>query len=418
MDVARSCKRSHPTSATHCHRFELPGERHPCAARAVGSVAGQKFRARPSRLVLRYEVPSAKTYRGSCHAASERVRSRGWPTPAHAASRRELRHALELRLVLEQLRQLLGVSSSGTGEYRSAAARAPRPGRNTACSNTSVPATGWSAPCGPRRRARPRGASTPCRTRGSTGAAPGSAPRTPGRRCAGRCRRGTWPTSSRVAALPVGEQLAAGGSMNSSHRWLRARARDRCRSRRTRRTRRGSRPGSPSGGRARYAGLGPRFSISRRSVGETRSAGGLHGGASSPRPSRIRCVRSAGRQPQRARRSPRAPPARRARRGPARATCTRSCPRRRAARPPRAAGRACGGGRRSGSPTSSGLMLARRVRRKSASSSRRRSPLPFSRFGRRRAAGGLEGEALGCDVYYQDKSLSCTWIRDCRTLSP
>src|SRR5579859_635339 len=115
-------------------------------------------------------------------------------------------------------------------------------------------------------------------------------------------------------------------------------------------------------------------------VGETRSGGGLHGGASSPRPSRIRWVRSAG-----VHRSARA----KASNTSSDARTSRPCSSHVYQVVPTPASCATSSRRRPGvrrrplprSPTSSGLMLARLVRRKSASSARRRSPLPtWGRF--------------------------------------
>ena len=112
-----------------------------------------------------------------------------------------------------------------------------------------------------------------------------------------RCRAlsaRNFATASRELLLPVGEHLAPRRVHEHQPQVVACGARDRVEVAEHARTRRGSRRGSPSAGRARMQGSvrGSRSAAGR--VGETRSAGGLHGGASSPRPSRIRWVRSAG----------------------------------------------------------------------------------------------------------------------------
>ena len=216
------------------------------------------------------------------------------------------------------------------------------------------------------------------------------------------------------AALPVGEHLAPGRVHEVHPQVVAGRAGHGAEVAEDRARRPGSRPGSPSGGRSRRPGWSPRFSIRRRTVGETRSSD-LHGGGSSPRPSSTRWVRSAGvRRSARDSASSTSSEARTSRPcsshvyqvvpTPARwATSSRRSP----------------GVRRRPPPWQADVLgleqstaLAQKVRELSAAALGGGT----DELGGRRAPGDL-----GCDggnLYYQDNSFSCTWISMSRRLPP
>ena len=221
---------------------------------------------------------------------------------------------------------------------------------------------------------RPRGASTPRGTRGSTGAARAISSSNSGSPMWRALSARNLATSSARAALPVGEQLAP----RRVHERLpdvvaRRRGAPRPKSPSTR-SRHRSRPGSPSGGRACRPG----------SARGSRSAG-----AASARPARPAPCTAA---PARRGRAGSGARARRASAAARAASASSTSSEARTSRPcsshvyqvvPTPASSATSSRRRPGvrrrpplgSPTSSGWRLARRVRRKSASSARRRSPL-------------------------------------------
>ena len=110
-------------------------------------------------------------------------------------------------------------------------------------------------------------------------------------------------------------------------------------------------------------------------------------------------------------RSPRTRPLRRARRGPARATCTTWCP-----HPPTGDLLATQAGGAAAPAAGKPHVLGLDARAPPAQEVGELGPASLAvavlTIRPARSVGGLEGfSALGCHVHYQDKPLSCTWIR-------